>query len=262
MESLPSSLVAQIFDELTLRDAHNASYVSRQWRATLIPYLREVYNVHQYLSCFPNPESLLQAFRRTGTILSGSKALSYFLPSHRKFTMSSDWDIFVPYPHENLIHKELSSQGFHLTERNKEQRNPEHFLVHDYFNSDGEKVQLVALTSNRNIFDCLMDFHESVVQNFISGWGCFSVHWQSTFDRKGWMAQRLDPYPKYQMDEIEKYDEMGIELVRWGERDAAAYQECNIYAVYLPAKMNGLDHAYITVEELKEELLGLEDKMH
>ena len=186
METLSESIIASIFNELSLRDALHASYVCSKWQFALMPYLSNTYNVHNYLSCFSNPESLLQVFRKSGAILSGSRALSYFLPAQRVYTQNSDWDIFVPYPHQQLVHEELLLQGFYSVKRTKESRKPELFQLSDYRNASKEKVQLVALTSKWNLFDCLMQFHISIVQNFISGWGCGSIHWTTTFAGK-WM---------------------------------------------------------------------------
>jgi len=254
MEALPIALIAKIFDTLTLRDALHASFVSHGWRSVLNPYLRDTYNIYKYLSCFLDPKSVLRVFRRTGAVLSGSRGLAYFLPSHRVFTNSSDWDIFVPHPNYYNVHEELLSQGFIFVPRTKPQLTPEHFLVYTYYNAAKEKVQLVALTRERTLYDCLMDFHHSLVQNFISGWGAYSIQWESTFNRAGWMAKRLDPYPKYQEEEIQKYDRRGFRVVRWLDRHLVSQGEQNIFAVYWPMKQSVCGQTYLSFEELELEL--------
>src|SRR5256885_2285271 len=147
MERLTESLVATISNGLSLRDALYASYVCRGWNSVLSGYLSHTYSLHKYLfSSFPNPESILQRFRDCGAILSGSRALSYFLPSQREYTQFSDWDIYVPYPHYPLLHDELVLQGFQSVERTKPSPNPELFRVFDYRNNlSNDKIQLVAL---------------------------------------------------------------------------------------------------------------------
>jgi len=255
MESLPIDLIVKIFDDLNLRDALHASHVSRRWNWILKPYLRETYGLTKFLSSFRDPGSLLQTFRHTGAILSGSRALSYFLPSHRQHTKSSDWDIFVPYPHQDVLREELLSQGCQPLIRTKPSRKPELFSVYDYQNMSNDKVQVIALTTQWNLYKCLTQFHMSVVQNFISGWGCFSIHWESTFAKRGWLAERLEPYPEYQETEIRKMDAKGINLVRWNERDSVKSPTESVFAVYLPRMRNSCSHAYISLEELENELL-------
>ena len=270
MESLSESLISSIFNQLSLRDALHASYVCTKWQFALRPYLCNTYDIHKYLSCFANPESLLRVFRTSGAILSGSQALSYFLPAQRVYTQNSDWDIFVPYPHQQLLHEELLLQGFHPVERTKKPRKPGLFQLFDYRNASKEKVQLVALTSKWNLFDCLMQFHISIVQNFISGWGCGCIHWASTLSGKGWMAKRLDPTPgcseqelreldEYKKGEIRKYGDRGIRLVTWGERDVEERSSDFVFVVYFAGKGKESSHAYVPLEELKQ-LLDFESK--
>jgi hypothetical protein len=256
MESLPFHLIAKIFDDLNLRDALHASHVSHGWNWILKPYLRETYSLTKFLSSFRDPGSLLQTFRRTGAILSGSRALSYFLPSHRQHTKSSDWDMFVPYPHQDVLREELLSQGCQPLIRTKPSLKPELFSVFDYRNMSNDKVQLIALTTQWNLYKCVTDFHMSVVQNFISGWGCFSIHWESTFAKRGWLAERLKSYPVYQEQVIQKMDAKGVNLVRWNERDSVKCPTESIFVVYLPRLRKSCSHAHISLEELENELLS------
>jgi hypothetical protein len=219
METLSGSLVSAIFDECSLRDALHASYTSRVWRKILIPYLINTYNLQKYLSPFHDSKSLLKVFRETGAILSGGRALAYFLPRLRRFSdASQDWDIFVPFPNYELVHKEIvSQQGFYEVERTKKQPYEKRFLVHDYLNDENIKVQVVALTPEWSMYDCIMDFHVSVVQNGITGWGCFMLNWEYTFADRGWLAERLSVYPEYQEKARMKYANQGISIVPWTE---------------------------------------------
>ena len=266
METLSESLITKIFNELSLRDALHASYVCAKWQYALRPYLGNTYGIHKYLSCFSSPKSLLQVFRNSGAILSGSRALSYFLPAQRVHTQDSDWDIFVPCPNRLLLHEELLLQGFRPVERTKKPRKPECFQLFDYRNAANEKVQLVALTSKWNLFECLMQFHISIVQNFISGWGCCCMHSETTLGRKGWMARRLDLTPdhskeeiremeKYKKGEISKYGDRGIKLITWGERDMVNCPPDRVFVVYFSGKGKECGHAYLSLEELERELI-------
>jgi hypothetical protein len=139
--------------------------------------------------------------------------------------------------------------------REKEQRRPDRFNVHDYWNCSKVKVQVVALTATWNIYQCLMDFHMSVVQNFITGWGCYSVHWESTFEKRGWLARRLEGFPEYEVEEINKKRAMGIELVPWKERDLEKSRKDSIFVVYWPVSGKDCGHKYISRKELESDLL-------
>lgn len=256
MDTLSNALIANIFNHLNLRDALQASYVSRGWHSMLRPYLGSTYSLYRYLSCFRDPKSLLHAFQCSGAILSGSRALSYFLPSHRMHTETSDWDIFVPSPYQEFLHQELLSQGFQSVIRTKAPRKPELFCVFDYRNSANVKVQVVALTAQWSLYACLMDFHMSVVQNFISGWGCVSVYSESTFAKRGWLAARLNSFSEYQDEVIREMDVKGIKLVRWKEKESVKCPSDSVFVVYLPRARNGCGHAYISLEELEKELVA------
>src|ERR1700738_1200746 len=131
METLSSSLVESIFNECSLRDALNASYTCRAWRKILVPYLYDIYSLRKYLYPFHDSTSPLRIFRETGAILSGGRALAYFLPRLRRFSdAAQDLDIFVPFPNFERVHKEILSQGFFQVDRTKKQPNEEKFLVH------------------------------------------------------------------------------------------------------------------------------------
>lgn len=225
METLSGALVGAIFDKCSMRDALHASYACHAWRHSLIPYLRETYSLQKYLlGPFRDPASLLRVFYSTGAVLSGGRALSYFLPRLRRLSPSSqDWDIFIPYPQYNVVHSEILSQGFQNIVRTKEQPDEARFTVYDYRNDENVKVQLVALTAEWSLFDCIMDFHTSVVQNGIAGWGCFSLNWEYTFADRGWFAERLTAYPEFLRKEEMKYAQKNITIVPW-----TAWEDCDL----------------------------------
>jgi len=112
MENLPPILIEQIFDELSIREAIHASYVSRQWRTLLSPYLYSTFSVNRLLSDFENPSSLLKMLRYTRSILCGQKLIGYFLPSCRSNDYSYPWDLHIPVRYEDIVHEELLEQGF------------------------------------------------------------------------------------------------------------------------------------------------------
>jgi len=201
---------------------------------------------------------MLTVFRITGTILSGSRALAYFLPSHRKFTKSSDWDIFVPFPHQQIVHDQLVSQGFLNVERIKPQPKPDRFLVYDYFNAANAKIQLVALKVHWSMYDNIMNFHKSTVQNIISGWGVYSIHWQETFNKSGWLAERLAKYPDYEKQQIKEAKDIGgFTLKEWANTDARKLVE-NVFVAYYGRRADNEGDAvgYLSFEKLKGELLA------
>ena len=136
-------------------------------------------------------------------------------------------------PIEPLLHSELIRRGFRNVERTKQDR-PSEFWVYDYMDNEGRKVQLVALAEGRAVFDCLMGFHHSVVQNIISGWGCYSMHWKSTFAGWGWMDLRMeDPkFPESKERLVAKWAARAMTLVSWKERDMDECTQPSIFAIY------------------------------
>jgi hypothetical protein len=219
MEKLSDNIVAKIFGGLGLRDALHASYVSREWNTKIKPYLRETYNINSYLTpSFPDPAALLVTFRKTGTILSGSRAYSYFLPAERVFTAESDWDIYVPSPNFHLVKSELERQGFNEVQRTKRPNHPDLFLVHDFFSPAGVKVQVNELTAKWSLYACIRNFHVTVVQNFISGRGCCSMRWGPTFDKRGHFAERITA-GEWCDKERRKWRERGVSLKMFEERE-------------------------------------------
>ena len=241
--------ISQIFNALSLRDALHASYVSRSWNAALSEYVYRTYNPHEYLSSFTYPKHLLETFRCTGAVISGSRCLSYFLPSLRRFTLASDWDVYVPHPHQHILHEELIFQGCRLTNGDKVPI-PGQFKVYNYVNAANEKVQLVALVPERRLFDCLINFHTSVVQNYISGWGCCSIYWERTFEGRGWTVARLQEYPEYQKTLAEKYSGMGMRIVPWEERERTL-SEVNAFTVLWSAKEGCMGQTYLSLKEVE-----------
>jgi hypothetical protein len=236
MEKLPHNLVAKIFDGLSLRDAIHSSHVSRSWRTKLVPYLRQTYNINRYLEqSFPDSASFLETFRATGTFLSGSRAYSYFLPSEREFTKDSDWDIYVPSPHFELVKAEIERrQGFKNIARNKKPRHPELFQVFDFLDESGRnKVQVNALTAAWDLHSCLKNFHITIVQNFISGWGCCSVRWGPTFDKMGYFARRINT-AEFREKEKKKWAGRGVRLVPFYDRKKVMGNSVSAFVAYWP----------------------------
>jgi len=112
MERLPHFLVEQIFDELSICDAIEASFVSRSWRAALMPYLYSTYNINYYLNDFPAPAAFLFMMRQTNAMLCGSRAIAYFLPSGRDDpnVKASVWEPWVMDHYKYFIHEQLKRQ--------------------------------------------------------------------------------------------------------------------------------------------------------
>jgi hypothetical protein len=88
------------------------------------------------------------------------------------------------------------------------------------------------------------------VQNYISGWGCCSIYWESTFEGRGWTVARLQEYPEYQKTLAEKYSVMGMRIVPWEEREGTL-SEVNAFIVYWCAKEGRMGQAYLSVKEVE-----------
>ena len=237
METLAAIPFDLVFDQLSLREALQASYVSHSWHTLLLPYLQSRYCISRYLDCFPDSKSALKIMRETNTVLSGSRALAYFVPSIRRHVQSSDWDFYVPESNRELVHQELLSQGYSLI---KEKAATEQFTVVNYHNETGTKLQLVCLKPFWTFPACLKNFHSSIVQNVISGFGCYSVYWKTTFNMEGWFGEKMErvDYEEYRAAQAQKFAERGFRMVRWPDRNAEAGQGRHIFAAYWRRKGN------------------------
>jgi hypothetical protein len=254
METLPEIPLELVFDHLSLRDALHASYVSRTWHELLLPYLRRRYNVNDYLTCFEDPASMIKVMRATNTILSGSRALAYFLPSIRRHVQSSDWDFYVTEQDREIVHREFVLQGYFLVRRKKSEGILYPFTLLEYRNIDGETLQLVALHANITAFHILKDFHMSIVQNCISGFGCYSIFWGTTFRKEGWFAKRLDDFKEYREKLAQKQAARGFDMIEYMWRNHEVSDSENVFAVYWKGHGFASTVAYLSYDELKMDL--------
>ena len=76
------------------------------------------------------------------------------------------------------------------------------------------------------------------------------MYWVSTLERRGWMAERLDGFPEYQTEMVEKYGVRGIRLVPWAEGEGT---DGVVYAVSWGRRMGDIER-YITFGEFEKEL--------
>jgi hypothetical protein len=95
----------------------------------------------------------------------------------------------------------------------------------------------------------------SIVQNFISGWGCYSVYWKTTFAKVGWLAERLHSYLEYQEELMREMEVKGVKLVRWEERESLDFHSDKVFVVYFPFIRDRYRHGYISLEEMKTGLI-------
>ena len=254
MDSLPEIPLELVFDLLSLRDALHASYVSRAWHELLLPYLRHIYNVNDYLACFEDPASMIKVMRATNTILSGSRALAYFLPSIRRHVQSSDWDFYVNEQDSAIVQREFVLQGYLLVRRKESDGKLNPFTLLEYRNIDGETLQLVALHANMTAFLILKGFHMSIVQNCISGFGCYSMFWETTFRKEGWFNKRLDDFKEYREGLAQKQAARGFDMIEYMWRNHEVSDSENVFAVYWKGHGFASTVAYLSYDELKMDL--------
>ena len=260
MERLPPTLIEMVFDELSIRDALHASYVSRRWHAMLSPYIYSTYNINQYLSrVFPDPASLLKIFRYTGAVMAGLRTLGYFLPSCRIPVYNSYmWEIVLPWPDYGwIICDELVRQQFVLRTDSKSdvQSFPKlYYRANETDALDRIEVEISEAETVESPNDSDTNHHTSVLTNFISGWGAGSVYWKPTFERQAWMAKEISSYDK-DKDLIEIISRLGIKIVEppesWNETTVS---NDKIFVVYFPSTGKEESHAYLTEDELEKEL--------
>jgi len=204
MERLPPILIEQIFDELSIRDALHASYVSRLWNAILRPYLYSTYNINNYLKDFlPDPAPFLRVLRQTNGILCGPKALAYFLPSLRVKT--SDWELRISGRYRGLVHEQLErQQSFRLVTRNRDDLKATVVGLKDDYIFEGPngkevKLVMVAFGQDSSWFKPTRSLriwsNSTAKMNWISGWGAVCPYWDKTFEKSACLLteSKFDP---------------------------------------------------------------------
>jgi len=258
MENFPPILVEQIFDELSICDAINASYVSRQWHAMLTRYLYSTFNVNRYLSFFPDPASLLKVLRYTQAVLGGLRAFGYFVPSCRVHIYNRDpWHILVSQRYEDTIHDELLRQGFISSPKPKKiQKLPiNRYLSNKTNDKDPFEVLVVVLTGSRDInsYAAMRLFNSSALRNCITGWGAVSLDWKWTFEKRGWIIYHRGSVPRDQQKGfVNSCVDMGIRLE---ERCTLSQLELDRpFVMYFPSAGGNKGHAFLEKWQLEDEM--------
>ena len=94
----------------------------------------------------------------------------------------------------------------------------------------------------------------SIVQNFISGFGCYSLFWESTFNKEGWFAKRMDDFKEYREGLAQKQAARGFQMIEWQWRDLKKSDREDILAVYWGGHGFDSTMAYVSYDELKTDL--------
>ena len=147
-----------------------------------------------------DPDELMKVMRKYNVVLSGSRAVSYFVPgSHDE---NSDWDFFSTETISRVTH--VSEESYYTTSKDSfrvymetlgvKWHNTE-YSNHEYVNilplvvlrgsivegrRSGTKVQIIYVHDN-SILNIILGFHSTTPQCFISGFG--AVHLYSSIVR-------------------------------------------------------------------------------
>jgi len=273
MERLPHFLVEQIFDELSICDAIEASFVSRSWRAALMPYLYSTYNINSFFKCFPQPEAFLRLLRETGGLLCGYPALGYFLPAYRGdghhiveaerpsrfYTPLTGWRLQVLDYDKMYVHDKLLQQSFVYAPGN---RGLEYF-VYEYESATGKKGKLEVHLHLYwgTIYGSLFEIPCAAERNFLTGWGAVSLYLEETFQNRGWLSLGVlarkgelsgPALVDYANSAAERYAQRGIKVLveKEGEKPR------KVFMLNFPSAGKGTSHAYFS--DLRDAIEGLQ----
>lgn len=160
----------------------------------------QITNIIGYLSTtFNDPVGLLRMMTTSNSILSGSRALEFFVPGY--VSEDSDWDFFVPGI-ENGAH--LHMAGFlsdlgvkwvrsHESSSESKYGNGQFFVLSGVMRIVGgsrENVRKVTVQliwkSGMTAFECVLLFHSSIVQCVLTGFCAFCMYKEETLKRRSY----------------------------------------------------------------------------
>lgn len=169
-----------------------------------------------------DPRTFLQHLNRTGSIISGSFALSVFVPSRRDGWKANDMDIYSNPDLYRELMSFLQSVGY------QEQTDPVYRSIERYLDRPGirEVHKLVHRDSSRTI-DLIVTtsvfvegpifrYHSTAVMNWITGSGFFSAYPQLTAKRRSLLNPLTfvfpDVPPRHVVKCLTKYAKRGFSL--------------------------------------------------
>lgn len=181
----------------------------------------EKYNPISYLeNTFSDPTRLLYCMALTGTVISGSRALKYFVPEVN--IRDADWDFYT-----NGNRASVCTMKRCLAEMGTKWDTIEGHPENDYSNMDHNidllrgiityndkecKVQLIW-TDNQTALQNIQMFHSTCVQNVISGFGAFSMHYYLSQHLMSYIYNQSVLYDERQELALEKYIRRGIRML-------------------------------------------------
>ncbi|KAJ7575550.1 hypothetical protein C8J56DRAFT_1032351 [Mycena floridula] len=215
-----------LFSCLDVKDLIQLAKVNRRTRGCVAGYKRAAHSIVKTLSPYFTDEEIeqfrvLQSY--TGTLISGSTALSFF---NRTVYPGSDLDIYVEHRYSAEIALFLKTLGYAFAPRAKQAKDllvaihsiSERFIrpdediylgqgiadVYD-FTRGGAKIQLI--TSISCPLDIILRFHSTVVMNIITSQYAISFYPFATFVWRNALVLRR------QAAGIEKYEQRGWSMI-------------------------------------------------
>lgn len=177
------------------------------------------FDIKRYLSrLFPDPDKFIQIMLLTNSCVSGSRALEFFLPGMAE--KESDWDIYCCGDNVSLtvLLGWMVDNGLKL---DRPQADRQEYYGHACVSvlngvvgegSEAKKVQVIA-SDNQDPVTAVLNFHSSIVQCFISGWGAVSVMSELTRKRQSVRWSGCGSNAEAMDRAISKYKSRGVEYV-------------------------------------------------
>lgn len=239
---LPPELIQTIVEKASLKDSINITYALGYVLTveTKHKIIASRYDVKRYLrELTDDPTSLLLAMLYTKTVLSGSRGSSYFEPA--LVSSSSDWDFFTCLSPVSILGfmLYLRTIGVIWTEKTHDYTDSRSTIEYD---NDLEvvrgtierrgKIHNVSIIFNIVYYvtasRCIIEFHSSAVQCFISGFAAVSLYSGPTSHGKslrwGKIAQNDMLFDEYNQKAVDKYVTRGIEYITY-EKYAEEYSK-------------------------------------
>jgi hypothetical protein len=193
---VPYDYVLAIIERMSIGDAENAV------EAMLAPEATDDKQRAMEIRCdplrflrdsFEHPEKLLDLMRCTSTIITGSRATEYFCRG--ACIPGSDWDFYCPSDLETvaIFTYHLSRMGvkWNSLERSEEEF-PDYFamgfhLLKGTLQYNGRAIDIQCIWNklqHRTATSCVLHFHSTLVQCFISGFAAVSLYDEYTSSKQ------------------------------------------------------------------------------
>ncbi|KAG2739183.1 hypothetical protein P692DRAFT_20756458 [Suillus brevipes Sb2] len=180
-----------IFDILPLPDLASFSKTRLQNQLGITDYVANRRNnlFKKYIADIP---IFIQLLEFTGSVVSGSTALNLFMPKSQEFA-THDIDLYATEKYEHVVVEYLKrEEGYTVAHKISSNRGYDSSAIAKIYKlENGEKHMDIIITHWTCAIAPILQFHSTVVMNYITANSIVSMYSGWTCQRKGFIHPRL-----------------------------------------------------------------------